>query len=136
MALKSKRERNGNGSRGQFPERAGPGGLGSPSSPVPDALLPPPLPRLKEPWPNSDPPFSFKNVISLTEDVEEFRTKLKGERISGNLDAPEGGFDAILQTAVCTVSAREGPAGHARAVLSCKGPPIGLLCCQAEAPRL
>ncbi|XP_065766305.1 integrin beta-4 isoform X1 [Muntiacus reevesi] len=58
--------------------------------------------KLKEPWPNSDPPFSFKNVISLTKDVEEFRNKLKGERISGNLDAPEGGFDAILQTAVCT----------------------------------
>ncbi|XP_033294394.1 integrin beta-4 isoform X4 [Orcinus orca] len=58
--------------------------------------------KLKEPWPNSDAPFSFKNVISLTEDVEEFRNKLKEERISGNLDAPEGGFDAILQTAVCT----------------------------------
>ncbi|KAM6163519.1 LOW QUALITY PROTEIN: integrin beta-4 [Rhynchocyon petersi] len=58
--------------------------------------------KLKEPWPNSDAPFSFKNVISLTEDVEEFQSKLQGERISGNLDAPEGGFDAILQTAVCT----------------------------------
>ncbi|XP_049716135.1 integrin beta-4 isoform X2 [Elephas maximus indicus] len=58
--------------------------------------------KLKEPWPHSDPPFSFKNVISLTQDVEEFRSKLQGERISGNLDAPEGGFDAILQTAVCT----------------------------------
>ncbi|XP_058417617.1 integrin beta-4 isoform X1 [Diceros bicornis minor] len=58
--------------------------------------------KLKEPWPNSDPPFSFKNVISLTEDVDEFQSKLQGERISGNLDAPEGGFDAILQTAVCT----------------------------------
>ncbi|OBS60176.1 hypothetical protein A6R68_08704 [Neotoma lepida] len=58
--------------------------------------------KLKEPWPNSDPPFSFKNVISLTESVEEFLDKLQGERISGNLDAPEGGFDAILQTAVCT----------------------------------
>ncbi|KAM9209108.1 integrin beta-4 isoform 2-T3 [Dugong dugon] len=58
--------------------------------------------KLKEPWPNSDPPFSFKNVISLTQDVEEFRSKLQGESISGNLDAPEGGFDAILQTAVCT----------------------------------
>uniref|UniRef100_A0A6I8P3Y4 Integrin beta n=1 Tax=Ornithorhynchus anatinus TaxID=9258 RepID=A0A6I8P3Y4_ORNAN len=57
--------------------------------------------RLREPWPNSDPPFSFKNVISLTSDLEEFLTKLHGERISGNLDAPEGGFDAILQTAVC-----------------------------------
>nr|KAF6415953.1 integrin subunit beta 4 [Molossus molossus] len=58
--------------------------------------------KLKEPWPNSDSPFSFKNVISLTEDVAEFRRKLQQERISGNLDAPEGGFDAILQTAVCT----------------------------------
>ncbi|XP_008829606.1 integrin beta-4 isoform X1 [Nannospalax galili] len=58
--------------------------------------------KLKEPWPNSDPPFSFKNVISLTNDVTEFWNKLQGERISGNLDAPEGGFDAILQTAVCT----------------------------------
>nr|XP_054366672.1 integrin beta-4 isoform X2 [Mirounga angustirostris] len=58
--------------------------------------------KLKEPWPNSDAPFSFKNVISLTENLEEFRNKLLGERISGNLDAPEGGFDAILQVAVCT----------------------------------
>ncbi|XP_045345578.1 integrin beta-4 isoform X3 [Leopardus geoffroyi] len=58
--------------------------------------------KLKEPWPNSDPPFSFKNVISLTEDLAEFRNKLLKERISGNLDAPEGGFDAILQAAVCT----------------------------------
>lgn len=66
------------------------------------------MPRLKEPWPNSDAPFSFKNVISLTDDVTEFRRKLQQERISGNLDAPEGGFDAILQTAVCTVRAREG----------------------------
>ncbi|XP_039082321.1 integrin beta-4 isoform X2 [Hyaena hyaena] len=58
--------------------------------------------KLKEPWPNSDPPFSFKNVISLTENLAEFRNKLLKERISGNLDAPEGGFDAILQAAVCT----------------------------------
>ncbi|XP_066560998.1 integrin beta-4 isoform X2 [Amia ocellicauda] len=57
--------------------------------------------KLKEPWPNSDPPFSFNNVIPLTNQVSVFRKKLQGERISGNLDAPEGGFDAILQVAVC-----------------------------------
>nr|XP_015212021.1 PREDICTED: integrin beta-4 isoform X3 [Lepisosteus oculatus] len=57
--------------------------------------------KLKEPWPNSDPPFSFKNVIRLTGSSETFRKELQKERISGNLDAPEGGFDAILQTAVC-----------------------------------
>uniref|UniRef100_A0A3P9BCF5 Integrin beta n=1 Tax=Maylandia zebra TaxID=106582 RepID=A0A3P9BCF5_9CICH len=57
--------------------------------------------KLKQPWPNSDPPFAFKNVIKLTSDVSEFTEKLQKERISGNLDAPEGGFDAILQAAVC-----------------------------------
>ncbi|XP_063315202.1 integrin beta-4 isoform X2 [Pelobates fuscus] len=58
--------------------------------------------KLKQPWPNSTPPFSFKNVIRLTEDIDHFRRELMKEKISGNLDAPEGGFDAILQTAVCT----------------------------------
>uniref|UniRef100_A0A4W6F9V4 Integrin beta n=1 Tax=Lates calcarifer TaxID=8187 RepID=A0A4W6F9V4_LATCA len=60
--------------------------------------------KLKQPWPNSDPPFSFQNVIKLTGDEREFTSKLQKERISGNLDAPEGGFDAILQAAVCKVS--------------------------------
>ncbi|KAJ4940192.1 hypothetical protein JOQ06_026501 [Pogonophryne albipinna] len=57
--------------------------------------------KLAKPWPNSDPPFSFQNVIKLTHNVEFFNDELQDERISGNLDAPEGGFDAILQAAVC-----------------------------------
>ncbi|XP_026557783.1 integrin beta-4 isoform X2 [Pseudonaja textilis] len=57
--------------------------------------------RLQQPWFNADPPFSFKNVIRLTNDINKFSQELMKERISGNLDAPEGGFDAILQTAVC-----------------------------------
>lgn len=59
--------------------------------------------RLQQPWPNSDPPFSFQNVIQLTPDLDVFTNKLQAEKISGNLDAPEGGFDAILQAAVCKV---------------------------------
>ncbi|MGH0132719.1 UNVERIFIED_CONTAM: hypothetical protein FKN15_050287 [Acipenser sinensis] len=51
--------------------------------------------KLKQPWPDSDPPFSFKNVIPLTNDASKFRTELDKERISGNLDAPEGGFDVL-----------------------------------------
>ncbi|NWW14452.1 ITB4 protein, partial [Oreocharis arfaki] len=50
---------------------------------------------------NADSPFSFKNVIRLTNNINDFSQELRKERISGNLDAPEGGFDAILQTAVC-----------------------------------
>uniref|UniRef100_A0A670IAM2 Integrin beta n=1 Tax=Podarcis muralis TaxID=64176 RepID=A0A670IAM2_PODMU len=57
--------------------------------------------RLREPWTGADPPFSFKNVIRLTHDINKFSQELMMEQISGNLDAPEGGFDAILQTAVC-----------------------------------
>ncbi|XP_061611666.1 integrin beta-4 isoform X2 [Phyllopteryx taeniolatus] len=57
--------------------------------------------KLSKPWPNSDPPFSFENVIKLTSDLNFFTSELQKERISGNLDAPEGGFDAILQAAVC-----------------------------------
>ncbi|NXJ19162.1 ITB4 protein, partial [Dicrurus megarhynchus] len=57
--------------------------------------------KLREPWPNADSPFSFKNVIRLTSNINDFNQELSKERISGNLDAPEGGFDAILQTAVC-----------------------------------
>uniref|UniRef100_A0A8C4NZA9 Integrin beta n=1 Tax=Dicentrarchus labrax TaxID=13489 RepID=A0A8C4NZA9_DICLA len=55
--------------------------------------------KLAQPWPNSDPPFSFKNVIKLTTNLDFFNSELQRERISGNLDAPEGGFDAILQAA-------------------------------------
>ncbi|NWJ00526.1 ITB4 protein, partial [Crypturellus undulatus] len=57
--------------------------------------------KLREPWHNADSPFSFKNVIRLTSNIDYFSRELRKERISGNLDAPEGGFDAILQTAVC-----------------------------------
>ncbi|XP_014809427.1 PREDICTED: integrin beta-4 isoform X3 [Calidris pugnax] len=57
--------------------------------------------KLREPWNNADSPFSFKNVIRLTNNINHFSQELRKERISGNLDAPEGGFDAILQTAVC-----------------------------------
>ncbi|XP_054913412.1 integrin beta-4 isoform X2 [Poeciliopsis prolifica] len=57
--------------------------------------------KLRQPWPDSDSPFSFKNVIPLTNNVDNFTGELQKERISGNLDAPEGGFDAILQAAVC-----------------------------------
>ncbi|XP_076027925.1 integrin beta-4 isoform X2 [Genypterus blacodes] len=57
--------------------------------------------KLAQPWPNSDPPFSFQNVITLTKDLKFYNSELGKERISGNLDAPEGGFDAILQAAVC-----------------------------------
>ncbi|KAK7816136.1 hypothetical protein U0070_023619 [Myodes glareolus] len=50
---------------------------------------------------NCTSPFSYKNVLSLTDRGEFFNELVGQQRISGNLDSPEGGFDAIMQVAVC-----------------------------------
>lgn len=49
------------------------------------------------------PTFGYKNVLPLTNDAEKFNEIVKGQRISANIDTPEGGFDAIMQAAVCKV---------------------------------
>ncbi|KAG5850494.1 hypothetical protein ANANG_G00083060 [Anguilla anguilla] len=50
---------------------------------------------------NCTSPFSYKNVLRLTSDGKQFNTLVGQQQISGNLDSPEGGFDAIMQVAVC-----------------------------------
>uniref|UniRef100_A0A3B4ANI3 Integrin beta n=1 Tax=Periophthalmus magnuspinnatus TaxID=409849 RepID=A0A3B4ANI3_9GOBI len=45
--------------------------------------------------------FSYKNVLKLTDRGDEFNRLVSQQQISGNLDSPEGGFDAIMQVAVC-----------------------------------
>nr|XP_032824821.1 integrin beta-6-like [Petromyzon marinus] len=57
------------------------------------------------------PPFSFWHALPLggvavadaetVPPVPEFILRVQGQRISANLDGPEGGLDAILQAAVC-----------------------------------
>ncbi|XP_062453075.1 integrin beta-7 [Rhea pennata] len=78
------------------------------------------------------PPAAFRHVLSLTADASEFASRVSQQRISGNLDSPEGGFDAIMQVALCEPSkralararrgrgaggggGRPGPGAHARA---------------------
>lgn len=64
--------------------------------------------KLKNPCPSKDkqcqPPFAFKHILSLTDDAEKFESEVGKQYISGNLDAPEGGLDAMMQAAVCGVS--------------------------------
>uniref|UniRef100_A0A8D3BXG2 Integrin beta n=1 Tax=Scophthalmus maximus TaxID=52904 RepID=A0A8D3BXG2_SCOMX len=50
---------------------------------------------------NCTSPFSYKNVLKLTSDGKKFNILVGQQQISGNLDSPEGGFDAIMQVAVC-----------------------------------
>ncbi|XP_077414998.1 integrin beta-1-like [Vanacampus margaritifer] len=44
---------------------------------------------------------SYKNILQLTNDGNQFYQLLSQQQISGNLDSPEGGSDAIMQVAVC-----------------------------------
>ncbi|KAJ8415864.1 hypothetical protein AAFF_G00404210 [Aldrovandia affinis] len=47
------------------------------------------------------PAHGFIHVLSVTENVTEFTRVIQQQQISGNMDTPEGGFDAMLQAAVC-----------------------------------
>uniref|UniRef100_A0A8C3WAM3 Integrin beta n=1 Tax=Catagonus wagneri TaxID=51154 RepID=A0A8C3WAM3_9CETA len=61
--------------------------------------------KLRHPCPTRlercQPPFSFHHVLSLTGDAKAFEQEVGRQSVSGNLDSPEGGFDAILQAALC-----------------------------------
>jgi protocadherin alpha len=39
--------------------------------------------------------------MTLDDDATMFKSRVNASQISGNLDAPEGGFDAIMQSLVC-----------------------------------
>lgn len=50
------------------------------------------------------PMFGYKHVLTLTDQVTRFNDEVKKQSVSRNRDAPEGGFDAIMQATVCDVS--------------------------------
>lgn len=45
--------------------------------------------------------YDFKNVFPLATDSTGFQNQVQQQIISGNLDIPEGGFDALMQVAAC-----------------------------------
>nr|XP_029502082.1 integrin beta-8-like isoform X2 [Oncorhynchus nerka] len=47
------------------------------------------------------PAHGFHHVLSMTANMSEFTRIIKRQRISGNMDTPEGGLDAMLQATVC-----------------------------------
>lgn len=51
------------------------------------------------------PAHGFHHVLSMTANMSDFTRVIKRQRISGNMDTPEGGLDAMLQAAVCQVGA-------------------------------
>lgn len=76
--------------------------------------------RLREPCEGCEAPYGYKHQMDLAEDTSTFAGQVKRAQVSGNLvriiifphinhslnfylfqDAPEGGFDAIMQAIVC-----------------------------------
>ncbi|XP_016110286.1 integrin beta-6-like [Sinocyclocheilus grahami] len=47
------------------------------------------------------PAHGYIHVLPVTQNMTEFTRVIQEQRISGNMDTPEGGFDAMLQAAVC-----------------------------------
>ncbi|CAK8692098.1 integrin beta-1-like [Clavelina lepadiformis] len=47
------------------------------------------------------PVFGFRHQLSITSNGDAFRDAVEKTNISGNVDSPEGGFDALMQIAVC-----------------------------------
>lgn len=65
--------------------------------------------KLRNPCPNKEKecqaPFAFQHVLKLTDNSDLFQREVGKQLISGNLDAPEGGLDAMMQVAACLVRA-------------------------------
>ncbi|XP_017769953.1 PREDICTED: integrin beta-PS-like isoform X2 [Nicrophorus vespilloides] len=57
--------------------------------------------NLREPCTGCAAPYGYRHAMRLDTDTNRFSTMVKEAAVSGNLDAPEGGFDAIMQAVVC-----------------------------------
>lgn len=57
--------------------------------------------KLEKPCDNCEAPYGFRNHMQLNENTLKFSEMVHDANVSGNLDAPEGGFDAIMQAVVC-----------------------------------
>ncbi|XP_002057277.3 integrin beta-PS isoform X1 [Drosophila virilis] len=57
--------------------------------------------KLEHPCDNCKAPYGYRNHMPLSNNTESFSNEVKQAAVSGNLDAPEGGFDAIMQAIAC-----------------------------------
>ncbi|XP_078322217.1 integrin beta-1-A-like isoform X1 [Crassostrea virginica] len=57
--------------------------------------------KINNPCQGCEKAYGFRNVHPLNPNATLFRDKVNAAKVSGNLDAPEGGFDAIMQAVAC-----------------------------------
>merc|ERR1712117_422728 len=77
--------------------------------------------KLEEPCDGCAAPYGYKHHMRLSTDTSTFAGEVKRAQVSGNLDAPEGGFDAIMQAIVCKdeIGWRDKVRSKKRLVLGC-----------------
>ena len=46
-------------------------------------------------------PYGYQHHMTLTDNSTLFESEVKSAKVSGNLDSPEGGLDALMQVIVC-----------------------------------
>ncbi|XP_022307224.2 integrin beta-PS-like [Crassostrea virginica] len=57
--------------------------------------------KINNPCQGCEKAYGFRNVLALNQNATFFKDKVGRSMVSGNLDAPEGGFDAIMQALAC-----------------------------------
>ena len=50
---------------------------------------------------NQPPPYSFHHQLSMTKDVNRFKSGVSSSRLAANVDSPESGLDALMQVITC-----------------------------------
>lgn len=60
-----------------------------------------PLFRLDKPCEDCSRVYGYRNHMSLSINTSKFSHEVEESKTSGNIDGPEGGFDAIMQSIVC-----------------------------------
>ncbi|XP_011419534.3 integrin beta-1-B isoform X1 [Magallana gigas] len=57
--------------------------------------------KINSPCPGCEKAYGFRNVLPLNLNATLFKEKVNLAKVSDSLDAPEGGFDAIMQAIAC-----------------------------------
>ncbi|PNF14413.1 hypothetical protein B7P43_G01720 [Cryptotermes secundus] len=58
--------------------------------------------KLEAPCKNCKSPYGFHNHMKLSDNVTQFLLEVSAANVSGNVDEPEGGLDALMQSVVCS----------------------------------
>ncbi|CAH1183280.1 unnamed protein product [Phaedon cochleariae] len=74
--------------------------------------------RLRAPCDGCASPYSFKNHMPLSVNYAKFVDQVRSSKVSGNLDTPEGGLDAIMQAIVCKKQIKWRPQARHLLILS------------------